>query len=210
MGKKAASKRLAKSRSKSGVSDTPERQKMEQYFGGRKGAADDVSDDDLTAIFLLERHGLSLGVALGMLREKKCSPLHFATMFVNFDAAKALIESGAGLERKDIEKQTPLHIAARYDCLEIAKLLLDNGAKIDVQDFQGWTPLHYAANAKRENFVALFLERGADETLKSIDGKTASDISTVVQKVKADMQADALAKKHGITQGSSSGRGGTL
>lgn len=215
MGKKAAEKRLAKSRSKSGVSDTPERQKMEEYFAGKKGAVDDVSDDDITAIFLLERHGLSLGVALGMLREKKCSPLHFATMSVNFEAAKALIESGAALERKDNAKQTPLHIAARYDSrekdnFEIAKLLLDNGAKIDVKDFQGWTPLHYAAIAKRENLVALFLERGANEALKSDEGKTASDLSDAIRKVKADKQARMLADSHGITLDGRSGRGGAL
>ncbi len=215
MGKKAAEKRLAKSRSKSGVSDTPERQKMEEYFARKKGAVDDVSDDDITAIFLLERHGLSAGGALCMLRERKCSPLHFATMSVAFEAAKALIESGAGLERRDIEKQTPLHIAARYDSrekdnFEIAKLLLDAGAKIDVKDFQGWTPLHYAANAKRENLVALFLERGANEALMNDEGKTASDLSDAIRKVKADMQARMLADGHGITLDGRSGRGGAL
>lgn len=205
MGKKAAAKRLAKAKNKSGISDTPERQKMEAYFGSRKPMVDSMSDDDIAALFVAERHGLHLGGSADLLLDRKCSPLHSAVMFGNLEAARVLIEFGVALERKDNLGQTPLHLSVICPNIEITKCLLESGAKIDAQDSRLWTALHFAANSQRAEFVALLIEHGANETLKSSDGKTASELSPVIAKVKAGMQArehaETLAEKHNITLG---------
>lgn len=210
MGKKAAAKRLAKTRGKTGVSDTPERQSMEAYFDGKRGAVDDISDDDISALFVAEVHGLDKNILLQMVRDRDCSPLHSAVMFSNLEAVKALVESGVDLERKEYAKRTPLHLSILFPNIEIARCLLDNGAKIDAVDIRRWTSLHLAAKAEKVEFVALLIERGANESLVTDEEKTASEYSLVVERIKAERQADEFAAKHGISLGSGRGRGEAL
>lgn len=66
----------------------------------------------------------------------------------NYDAVKAMIESGTNIDRKSTGL-TPLMFAARYNKVEIVKLLINKGAKLNIKSERGrYTALEYAKMSK--------------------------------------------------------------
>lgn len=66
----------------------------------------------------------------------------------NYDAVKAMIESGENINKKSTGL-TPLMFAARYNRAKIAKLLIDNGAKLNIKSERGsYTALKWAELSK--------------------------------------------------------------
>ncbi len=83
-------------------------------------------------IELLVQHGADPNKALN---KAKMVPLQFAS---TPDAARALIQSGARLDTRDISQSTPLHSATNP---EVARILLENGANPNATNAMGLTPL---------------------------------------------------------------------
>lgn len=72
----------------------------------------------------------------------------------NFDAVKAMIESGADVNKKSTGL-TPLMFAARYNKVKIVKLLIKNGAKLKTKSDKGFTALKYAELSKATDALAV-------------------------------------------------------
>lgn len=71
----------------------------------------------------------------------------------NYDAVKALIETGENVNKKS-NGLTPLMFAARYNKTKIVQLLIDNGAKMDVKsDKSKMTALDMAKRSKAYDAV---------------------------------------------------------
>jgi len=94
-------------------------------------------------------------------------PLGLASFFGHVDAARLIVERGAGVtsaSRNDF-KVMPLHSAAatgdpdvRY---ELAKLLLEHGAEPNARQQDGFTPLMAADQHGDDRLRSLLLEYGA-------------------------------------------------
>ena len=103
--------------------------------------------------------------------------LHFACFFVQPEAARLLIESGAAVDAvaANPTKVMPLHSAASARNLEAARLLLEHGANARQQ--AGWVPLHAAAQNGDRPMVDLLLEHGADPKLANDQGETSAMVA---------------------------------
>ena len=102
--------------------------------------------------------------------------LTFAAREGHFEAVRALVESGAGVNRISADGTSPLLAAVQNGFYETAAYLLDHGADPNVANAKGWTPLYLAVkNRNKENsaipgpptegaldFIKLLLDRGAN------------------------------------------------
>jgi len=76
--------------------------------------------------------------------------LHLAAFFGNADAARAVLESGANVNARNVAFQTPLHLALLNGKDDVTRLLLAHGADPDLADAEGNTALHYLCSAASE------------------------------------------------------------
>ena len=72
------------------------------------------------------------------------TPLLYAARDGRLEAARLLVDAGAGLEIAEANGITPLLMATLNHQLGVARLLLERGADINVDDFWGRTPLFAA------------------------------------------------------------------
>ena len=94
----------------------------------------------------------------------------------NAEVTSFLLKAGARVEDRDKLGRTPLIEAARRNPNpEVIMTLLKAGAKVNETDNEKMTPLMWAANDGNSGVIRTLLDAGADETLRSIDGKTAID-----------------------------------
>jgi uncharacterized protein len=110
------------------------------------------------------------------------TPLHYAVFFGHPEAARVLIEAGAGLEAPARNKEfaldaRPLHSAAAAGELEICRILLEAGADPNPTQHEGFTPLLEAAQHGNADLVELLLEHGADVSATLADGRTAAELA---------------------------------
>lgn len=106
-------------------------------------------------------------------------PLHLASFFGQYDAAKLLLASGAkigGRSRKPLEN-TALNAAAAANHLDVCRLLLEAGADPNSRQAGGYVPLHAAAQNGNRPLAELLLERGADRASMTDDGRTPLDLA---------------------------------
>lgn len=92
----------------------------------------------------------------------KKSPMHWASMYGNFEALKLLISKIQGEKNpKDLEGRTPLHLASMYGTVKLVQLLLDNipGDKNPAAFLQAWTPLHFAVKFRNAEIAKLLLTK---------------------------------------------------
>jgi len=76
------------------------------------------------------------------------------------------------------EGWTPLHIAACKGNVAMVAILLDHGARINsVTEHTQLTALHIAAIWGHRDVVDLLLARSAKRSIKSCDGRTASQLA---------------------------------
>lgn len=72
----------------------------------------------------------------------------------NFEAVKAMIDSGVDVNKKSFGL-TPLMYAARYNKAKIAGLLIKNGANLKLTSKQGYTALKFAQLSKAVDAIAV-------------------------------------------------------
>lgn len=85
------------------------------------------------------------------------------------EVAKALIESGADVNRKDESGYSMLHFAVGRNNASIVKDLIEHGADVNAKDPQGKTPLHYAHTL---DVVLALLKAKPDINAKDKEGDT--------------------------------------
>eukprot|EP00049_Salpingoeca_infusionum_P007935 m.128129 g.128129 ORF g.128129 m.128129 type:complete len:1073 (+) comp13865_c0_seq1:107-3325(+) len=73
------------------------------------------------------------------------TPLHFATLRVNMDCVRSLLQRGANIDAVDKQGETPLHIACIHGRTQVVSILLGFNANLMSADDSHNTPLHYAA-----------------------------------------------------------------
>jgi ankyrin repeat protein len=106
-------------------------------------------------------------------------PVGLAAFFGRAAAARVLLDGGADVHavaRNEMKVQ-PLHAAVAARDIEIVQLLLDRGADPNARQQIGYTALMGAAGAGRDDMVSLHRAHGADPTLRTDDGKSASEIA---------------------------------
>jgi death-associated protein kinase len=105
------------------------------------------------------------------------TPLIYAAKYGHVEVVRVLLDGGSNVDRANGYGSTALHVAAAYGRLDVCRLLLDWGAKVDRLDKSQDTPLHYAAWEGHLSVVKLLVDSGADVSVKSGDGRTASDLA---------------------------------
>ncbi|KAL1560375.1 integrin-linked protein kinase 1-like isoform X1 [Salvia divinorum] len=91
--------------------------------------------------------------------------LMYMTNERDLDGIKELLDSGAGVNFRDIDNRTALHIAACQGFGDVAKLLLENGAHVDLKDRWSGTPLADAIHYKNHDVIKLLEKHGAKQVL---------------------------------------------
>ena len=99
------------------------------------------------------------------------TPLHLSSFFGQTDAARLLVDRGAGVDARGRGWMTgtPLHSAASANHAEVAEILLHAGADPNARQSGGWTPLHASAHNGNADLTALLLDHGADPSAVNDD-----------------------------------------
>ena len=105
------------------------------------------------------------------------TPLHFAALYGNKDAAELLISNGADIQSEITDGTTALHLAAGHGYVDIAGLLIANGADIHALTSTGDTPLHNAAFGGDKESTELLLAKGAEIDARNKEGRTPLDFA---------------------------------
>jgi ankyrin repeat protein len=105
--------------------------------------------------------------------------LHLAAFFGKAEAARMLLEHGAGVEAytRNAFANQPLHAAAAGRHIEVCRVLLAAGADVNATQHGGYTPLHEAAQHGDVEMSELFLSAGADPALTTDAGETPAQIA---------------------------------
>ncbi|MDD3469661.1 MAG: ankyrin repeat domain-containing protein [Thermoguttaceae bacterium] len=101
--------------------------------------------------------------------------LHYASFGGRTDLMRQLIQAGADIESRGIDKwggATPLQMAAEYGGVEAVEVLLDAGADIETRDYQGCTPIFRAVLCPNPDVVRRLLAAGAKINLYDDSGFT--------------------------------------
>ncbi len=123
-------------------------------------------------------------------------PLHCAVTFNNGDAAKALVEAKADINKaKKKTRMTLLHEAANVGFASMVKLLVNSGAYPNAQNSLKETPAHVIINKGHskeprtlldtDTILATLIEAGADLTLLDNQGRTVVQSAVQEKDVKA-------------------------
>ena len=105
--------------------------------------------------------------------------LHFAAFFGKPEAARILLEHGAGhdVDTRNAFANQPLHAAAAGRHVEVCRVLIAAGADVNATQHGGYTPLHEAAQHGDVEMSELFLSAEADPTLTTDAGASPADLA---------------------------------
>lgn len=81
--------------------------------------------------------------------------LHYAVIWGDLHAAKALIDSGIDIDKRGEDLYTPLHEAVERRNLEMVEILLNAGARTDLENQLGDSPRDMAAAYKFPEIVSM-------------------------------------------------------
>jgi ankyrin repeat protein len=142
-----------------------------QFWNPEMGRAED-------AIKLLLSHGGSVDPG----GELCSTPLHYASMHGQLEAAETLLECGVSVHVRNKFDWTPLLNAAVYGHTPVARLLLSKGAEVNATTDKGLSALILASANGHVETVRLLLEDGADTSLREQNGKTALEVAKQLEK----------------------------
>ncbi len=127
---------------------------------------------------------------LNALSKDGFTALHLACFFGQPEAARILLENGAGVDivAGNPMRVMPLHSAASARNLPAVRLLLEHGAPVNARQHLGWTAIHAAAQNGDRAMVELLLQHGADPKAPNDEGKTPA----MVAKAKGHAELAAL------------------
>ena len=132
-------------------------------------------------------------------RHRRRPVLIWAVQEGHIDVARALVRSGASLERRDDCGFTPLDQAVGEGNLELVKFLLKAGAKARGRTSNG-TPLHTACAYRRLDIARVLLDHGADPSAVDADGRRPADL-TMPRSNQTDKALRVLLNRHqGLTR----------
>jgi ankyrin repeat protein len=104
------------------------------------------------------------------------SALLYACMKGHADVATLLLDAGAKINQRDIERSTPLHWTAVNKHVAAAEVLVSRGAKLELKDTEGNAPINEACLGNIEpgslEIVKLLVEKGATVDLLNRDKGT--------------------------------------
>ena len=104
------------------------------------------------------------------------TPLHVACRYGNVDAAKLLLDNGAGMELMDHVRYSPMYNAISFGHTMVVRLLLEKGANPNLQTSQRYpTYLCMAAVDGSLDIVKALFDGGADLDRQAVCGDTALD-----------------------------------
>ena len=75
-------------------------------------------------------------------------PLAIAASRDNADIARALLDAGAEVDKRDSFNKTPLMWASASNAREVARVLIENGADVNATDNQGQTAIQHAPDMR--------------------------------------------------------------
>ena len=81
------------------------------------------------------------------------------------EALKVLIEEGADVNARNVQKLTALHMAVAENRMKAVEILLDAGADPDLTDHRGRTVLTRAAQEGSYRAVSMLVDAGADPNM---------------------------------------------
>ena len=110
--------------------------------GGLGGLWDAAKNGDLAKL----QEALSKGADVNGHDDKGITPLSWAAMAGQTEAAQLLIKKGAKINGKNRDGATPLHASAFFGQTEIVELLIKNKANLNLTNGEGETPLDSASH----------------------------------------------------------------
>ncbi|KAL3321260.1 hypothetical protein Ciccas_000058 [Cichlidogyrus casuarinus] len=113
----------------------------------------------------------SLPSMANIINEDGNTPLHKAAKNGHTNCVEILLDLGADVHRRNLDKMSALDCAAAEGHLKTIKLLVRNGAEINNQEVTKNTPIHHACKNGRPAVVELLLKYNADPTLPSSFGE---------------------------------------
>ena len=125
-------------------------------------------EDRVSVAELLLEHGADVNTR----RDDHRTPLHFASLFGNFEIVQLFIDHGAEVDPVDDLGKTPLHDVGKYnfqedDGVRVAQLLLDHGADVNAKSSVGHTPLALAIQSEKPKLAELLFEHAANVNVQS-------------------------------------------
>jgi ankyrin repeat protein len=107
------------------------------------------------------------------------TPLHLAAHFNHLDAARVLLDAGAGVTAvsRNPLLVMPLHSAVAGRAYEATRLLLERGAPPNAVQAGGWTPVLSAAQHGDTPLLELLRSFGADCCAASPGGQTPRQVA---------------------------------
>lgn len=115
-----------------------------------------ILNGSMPIIRLLIEHGADLNVRA---KGDDFTPLLFAVVNNNYDAAELLLQSGADVDAMDCEGYTALIWATDIGNFTIFKLLLTHGADINHCAYNGYSALDFALDDENEEIITCLLEQ---------------------------------------------------
>lgn len=156
----------------------------------------------ISIALILATIAVVVGVNSGVLTPD--ARLDRAVRALDLDSARAALEDGADVHRRDLVGGSYLHTAAYWGEEDLALLLLAHGLPVDATDHQGQTPLHAATRGERLDMVRLLLDAGASPSLRTgadllgCDGTTIRAGATA-QDIAEQMGARRIAEVLGLS-----------